>query len=131
MSSRVSNYVKFRNVFGHSTSSYHPDALKIDTMQVDVFKVDKIWGPWKEKSLISQENYVSVPKSLFLSGLDQNISLYQRFLLMMKDFWGIIIWKIKFGLLKIDRWDWMASKARLGFVYQFEPTYYTCNTMFI
>ena len=42
MSSRVSNYVKFRNVFGHSTSSYHPDALKIDTMQVDVFKVDKI-----------------------------------------------------------------------------------------
>ena len=105
MSSRVSNYVKFRNVFGHSTSSYHPDALKIDTMQVDVFKVDKIWGPWKEKSLISQENYVSVPKSLFLSGLDQNISLYQRFLLMMKDFWGIIIWKIKFGSLKIDRWE--------------------------
>ena len=100
MSSRVSNYVKFRNVFGHSTSSYHPDALKIDTLQVDVFKVDKIWGPWKEKSLISQENYVSVPKSLFLSGLDQNISLYQRFLLMMKDFWRIIIWKIYFAQLQ-------------------------------
>ena len=118
--------LNFRNVFSHLNSSYqHRCFWKLTLCKLVVLKQinppNYIASSLKiEKIMYRSHNLVS----LYCLWIDQNISLDQRFLLMMKDFWRIIIWKIYFCLsAQINRCvDWW---GKLGsFVYHIEPTYY-------
>ena len=100
--------------------------LKIDPLQVGSFKADKptcidIASSLKIEKIMYRSHNL---ESIHCLWIDQNISLDQRFLLMMKDFWRIIIWKIYFGpSTKINRCVDCCGKLS-SFVYHIEPTYY-------